>query len=190
MQTVECCGKQTPVRLERVRDKDLLKQYYRGRDVRRGFLFNTGEECAAYLQFIVDFYDSPDLPDFTFFLQGYPVKHSPYITWMVQNMRRDLDFVSLSNLYMGYNDTGEPNSSLGQLLPIYVNQWFNFTAQNVQVRMHCVCIVWRSGGRLTIAIGNILLWLVCSFKARNSCATACVLERAFEIGRRLGPALR
>ena len=50
---------------------------------------------------------------------------------MVQHMRRDLDFVSLSNLYMGYNETGEPNSSLGELLPIYVKKWFNFTAHNV-----------------------------------------------------------
>ena len=74
-QTLPCCGEQTPVALERVTDERELKQYYHGDDVRRGYLYNTGEECAAYLQFIVDHYDA--LPPFTFFLQVCRAGPSP-----------------------------------------------------------------------------------------------------------------
>ena len=81
--------------------KLLDPKLYGRNNIYETYLNNTGEECSAYLQFIVSNYDH--LPDTTFFLQGSPLKHQPYLHWIVKHLRRDLDFVSISNLYVGYN---------------------------------------------------------------------------------------
>jgi hypothetical protein len=118
---------------------------FKRKNIRRTFLNNTGEEASAYLRYIVDHYD--ELPDIAFFLQGNGGHHSHAITFLLDSLRRDLDFVSISNMYIGYvsalcccvidsicdsyNRTGAPNAYLGDMIPYWYKKLFDIDPINV-----------------------------------------------------------
>eukprot|EP00698_Gefionella_okellyi_P010156 TRINITY_DN2616_c0_g1_i2.p1 TRINITY_DN2616_c0_g1~~TRINITY_DN2616_c0_g1_i2.p1 ORF type:complete len:316 (+),score=29.24 TRINITY_DN2616_c0_g1_i2:48-950(+) len=86
------------------------------------YLPNTGYECASYLTFIVDNYDS--LPGRTYFVHGDPYEHCPDLLRAVNEASRHQLYM-LSDSYVWYYVDGRQQHHLGRerLPPTFRHIW-------------------------------------------------------------------